>query len=363
MKNSMQSERKKMTNLSFFTKYPTQGATSRYRSFAFASRLAELNYNIEIHSFMNIHYLSNLFAKKPKNRWQIFLSYCQRLFAVLRSSDNMIIERELFPYLPYGFEKLFLRNKRYILDFDDNVWEDYREKLLLDGKYDHLVKNAAGVIVGNNYLEHYVKKLNPNIIRIPTVINLEHYQANNSVQKFERFSLAWIGSSVTYRYIKSFAPMFQQLSKLIDFDLIIIASKQLELEKIDNVSMKFYDWSSETENFLLQQCHVGIMPLDNDDFSRGKSGFKLIQYQAAGLPMVASPVGENTHIIANTINGYLASNVSEWVSAVQSLASDTKLYSRMSTASKERSYQYSLQHYFPIYKQFLDASFNKKLSQ
>lgn len=352
-----------MTNLSFFTKYSTQGATSRYRSFSFASRLAELNYNLEIHSFMDIHYLSNLFAKKQKNKWRIFLSYCQRLFAVLRSSDNIIIERELFPYLPYGIEQWFLKGKTYILDFDDNVWENYRGKLLLDGKYDHLVKNAAGVIVGNHYLEHYVKKLNDTVITIPTVINLDHYQPDKSVQKFDRFSLVWIGSSVTYRYIKSFSSMFQQLSKLIDFDLIIIASRQLEIEKIEGVSMKFYDWSSETETVLLQQCHVGIMPLDNDDFSQGKSGFKLIQYQAAGLPMIASPIGENTHIITDTINGYLVSSTSEWVTAVQSLASDTELYNRMSTASKEKSYQYSFQHYFPIYKQFIDTTFNETSAQ
>lgn len=352
-----------MIHLSFFTKYSTQGATSRYRSFAFASRLVELNYNIEIHSFMDIHYLSNLFAKKPKNKWRIFLSYCQRLFAVLRSSDNIVIERELFPYLPYGFEKIFLRNKQYILDFDDNVWEDYRGKLLLNGKYDHLIKNAAGVIVGNNYLEQYVKKINSNVIKIPTVINLGHYKQDKSVQKFERFSLVWIGSSVTYRYIKSFAPMFQQLSKLIDFDLIIIASRQLEIEKIEGVSMKFHDWSSEIETVLLQQCHVGIMPLDNDDFSQGKSGFKLIQYQAAGLPMIASPIGENTHIIADTINGYLASTLSEWVTAVQNLISDTELYNRMSTASKEKSYHYSIQHYFPIYKQFIDTTFHETCSK
>ncbi|HEX5711259.1 MAG TPA: glycosyltransferase family 4 protein [Sulfuricurvum sp.] len=348
-----------MTNLSFFTKYPTQGATSRYRSFAFASRLAELNYNIEIHSFMDIHYLSNLFAKKPKNTWRIFLSYCQRLFAVLRSSDNMMIERELFPYLPYGFEKLFLRNKRYILDFDDNVWEDYRGKLLLDGKYDHLVKNATGVIVGNHYLEHSVKKLNARVIKIPTVINLEHYQPDNSVQKFERFSLVWIGSSVTYRYIKAFAPMFQQLSKLIDFDLLIIASTQLESEKIEGVSMKFYDWSSETETLLLQQSHVGIMPLTDDPFSQGKSGFKLIQYQAAGLPMVASPVGENTHIVEHGKNGYLASDPSEWILAIQKLASDPEHYAALSNQSKERSYQFSIQHYFPIYKQFINETFKE----
>jgi len=347
-----------MTNLSFFTKYPTQGATSRYRSFSFASRLAELNYNIEIHSFMDIHYLSNLFAKKPKNKWQIFLSYCQRLFAVLRSSNNMIIERDLFPYLPYGFEKLFLCNKRYILDFDDNVWEDYRGKLLLDGKYDHLVKNAAGVIVGNRYLEHYVKKLNANVIKIPTVINLEHYQAVNSVQKFERFSLVWIGSSVTYRYIKSFASMFQQLSKLIDFDLVIIASTQLETEKIDGVSMKFHAWSSETEAELLQQCHIGIMPLDDDSFSQGKSGFKLIQYQAAGLPLVASPVGENRVIIHEGMNGFLPKTQNEWIDAISQLRSDSRLYTEYSQYALQNAYNFSIQKYFPIYKNFLDKTFS-----
>jgi len=348
-----------MTHLSFFTKYPTQGATSRYRSFAFASCLAELNYNIEIHSFMDIHYLENMFAKKPKNKTRIFLSYCARLFAVLRSADNVIIERELFPYIPYGFEWLFLRKKNYILDFDDNVWEDYRGTLLLDGKYDHLVKNASGVIVGNSYLENYVKKLNINVIKIPTVIDLEHYQAKEFIQKFERFSLVWIGSSVTYRYIKAFAPMFQDLAKEIDFDLIIIASKKLETEKIDGVSMKFYDWSSETETLLLRQSHVGIMPLGDDPFSQGKSGFKLIQYQAAGLPMIASPVGENNHIIEHETNGFLASDTSEWISAIQKLVSNAELYAHMSNAAKEKSCLYSIQHYFPIYKKFIDKVLSK----
>lgn len=348
-----------VTNLTFFTKYPTQGATSRYRSFAFASHLVELNYNIEIHSFMDIYYLERLFAQKPRNKIRILLSYCERLFAVLRSSDNLIIERELFPYLPYGIEKWFLKGKNYILDYDDNVWEDYRGKWLLNEKYDYLVKNASGVIVGNDYLEHYVRKLNPSVIKIPTVINTDRYQRKDTPKKFDRFSLVWIGSSVTYRYIKTFAPMFQQLAQIVDFDLIIIASKELETEKIDGVSMKFYDWSSETETLLLRQSHVGIMPLGDDLFSQGKSGFKLVQYQAAGLPMIASPVGENTHIVEHETNGFLTADTSEWISAIQKLVSDPKLYAHMSDASKEKSCHYSIQHYFPIYKEFIDRVFSK----
>lgn len=346
-----------MINLSIFTKYPTQGATSRYRSFAFAWRLSEMNYNIEIQSFMDTSYLADMFSKKSKNKIRIFLSYCERLFAVLRSSDNLIIERELFPYLPYGFEKWFLKGKKYILDYDDNVWEDYRNKKLLDRKYDHLVKNASGIIVGNQYLEEYIKRYNSNVIKIPTVINLDHYAIDSSIAKFDRFTLVWIGSSVTYRYIEAFASTFQELARSLDFDLIIIASKTLKDRAIPDVSMKFHDWSSETEITLLKQSHVGIMPLDNDSFSQGKSGFKLIQYQAAGLPLVASPIGENNVIIEEGLNGFLPQTQDEWINVITELHSNPIVYSACSEYSLKNAHHFSIQKYFPIYRNFIDKMF------
>lgn len=349
-----------MTNLSYLIKYPTQGATSRYRSFAFASRLAEKNYNIELQSFMDIRYLENLFSGRPKNILYIVLSYGERLFALLRSSSNLIIEREALPYLPYAIEQLFLANKRYILDFDDNVWEDYRNKLFLDKKYDRLVQNASGVIVGNRFLEEYVKNLNPNTIKIPTVINLDTYRMSEPIQKFEKLTLIWIGSSVTYKYIKLFSSIFQELTRTIDFDLIIIASESLQHSKIDGVSMKFYDWSSETEINFLQRSHIGIMPLSEDSFSQGKSGFKLVQYMAAGLPMIASPIGENCSIVEHGINGFLPTNTAEWIDALSKL-SDPVIYSSFSKKSLEKSYDFSIQKYFPIYKQFIDKTFQENM--
>lgn len=352
-----------MTNLSFFTKYPTQGATSRYRSFAFASRLAQRDYNVEIHSFMPIGYLADLFAGRPKQKTGIIVSYLARLLEVLRSGENLIIERELFPLIPYGFESFFLRHKKYILDFDDNVWEDYRGRRLLEGKYDRLVENASGVIVGNGYLADYARRLNPQVIHIPTVIDLDRFRTADTVKKFDRFSLVWIGSPVTYRYIETFASTFRQLAEHLDFDLIIIASKGLESRSIPGVSMKFYDWSGETETALLQQSHVGIMPLDDDPFSRGKSGFKLIQYQAAGLPMIASPVGENCHIVEHGANGFLASDTTEWIDAAQKLASSKELYASMSECSKTKSYDYSIQKYFPIYQAFIDKAFASRAAK
>jgi len=348
-----------MTHLSFFTKYPTQGATSRYRSFAFAFRLSEMDYNIEIQSFMDSGYLKALFSKKPKNNIRIFLSYAERIIAVLRSADNLIIERELFPYLPYGFEKWFLKGKRYILDYDDNVWEDYRGKWLLEGKYDHLVTNAAGVIVGNDFLHTMVKKRNANVIKIPTVINLNQYHTHDTLTKWDRFSLVWIGSRVTYRYILSFARVFQSLAQRIDFDLLIIAAASLDNEAIEGVSMRFYDWSSDVEATLLRQCHVGIMPLDNDLFSQGKSGFKLIQYQAAGLPMVASPVGENCLLVEEGKNGFLPTDTQGWVDAIVELHTNHALYAAYAHNSYVRAYDYSIQKYFPLYQKFIDTTFTK----
>jgi glycosyltransferase involved in cell wall biosynthesis len=348
-----------MTHLSFFTKYPTQGATSRYRSFAFAFRLSEMDYNIEIQSFMDNGYLKALFAKKSKNKIRIFLSYAERIIAVLRSADNLIIERELFPYLPYGFEKWFLKGKRYILDFDDNVWEDYRGKWLLENKYDQLVKNAAGVIVGNDFLHTYIEKLNTNIIKIPTVISLKQYQNNEEIAKFDRFSLVWIGSRVTYRYILAFASMFQALAQRIDFDLVIIASKSLSHEAIEGVSMRFYEWSSESEATLLRQSHVGIMPLDKDPFSQGKSGFKLIQYQAAGLPMVASPVGENRVIVRERKNGFLPHDTQGWIDAICKLHDNPEMYAMYAQNSYDHGYNYSIQKYFPLYQKFINTTFTK----
>ena len=346
-----------MISLSIFTKYPTQGATSRYRSFAFASRLAESNYNIEIQSLMPIGYLARLFANQSKQKTQILLSYLERCFALFRSSQNLIIERELFPYIPYGVEKWFLKEKKYILDYDDNVWEDYRGKKIVEGKYDDLVKNAAGIIVGNDYLEEYVRKLNPNVIKIPTVINLDLYHSTRMIKKFSRFSLVWIGSPITYRYIEAFASIFQKLAKTLDFDLIIIASKTLEDRAISGVSMKFYDWSSEIEVILLKQSHVGIMPLSNDPFSQGKSGFKLIQYQAAGLPSVGSPVGENCTIIQEGMNGFLPKTDNEWINAITQLHNNADLYSAYADNSYKKGYDFSIQKYFPIYKNFIDTIF------
>ena len=345
-----------MKDISFFTKYTSQGATSRYRSFFFMRQMLNKDYNISIHSFLDSEYLHNLYNNKPRKKFKILFSFFSRLFALFTASKNLIIEYELFPYLPYWFEKLFLKNKQYILNFDDNVWDNYKDKFWLKYKYDKLVQGADGVIVANDFLMEKVKPLNNNIMKIPTAIDLEDYREVR--EKNKRFTLVWIGTPVTYRYIESHAEMFKALAKKIDYELCIIAAKALDSRAIDGVNMKFVEWSLENEFAYLKQAHVGIMPLDKDTFSQGKSAFKLIQYLSAGIPLLGSDIGENNQVIRDGGNGYLISFDTQWIEKIELLYSDNVLCEKLALSAQNDAYAYSIQKYFPIYRDFIDSVFD-----
>lgn len=346
-----------MTNLSILTRYTSQGASSRYRYFLYLSRLLKNDYNLEVDSFFDTSYLNRVYSSNRKNLFKNFFSYLKRLIVVINSSDDLIIEYELFPYMPYFFEKFLLRNKKYILNFDDNVWDNYENKIFLKNKYDSLVKNASGVIVANSFLMNKVN--HKNIIKIPTVIDLDDYQ-ENTISKNQKFSIVWIGTPVTYKYIKSFSNVFKELAKMIDYELLIIAKKSLESDAIDGVNMKFFDWSSSLEVKLLKESHLGIMPLQNDQFSQGKSAFKIIQYMAAGLPVIASNIGENNNVVSDGENGFLVANEDEWINKVSLLYSDEELRSKISNNALKESYEYSIQKYFDSFNDFVDKTFSER---
>lgn len=348
-----------MIDITILTKYTSQGASSRYRYFLYINNLLKEDVNIEIDSFLDTSYLHKLYTKEKKSRVKILVSYLKRIFVLINSSKNLLIEYEALPYLPYFIEKLFLKNKKYILNFDDNVWVNYEKKQFLKTKFDNLVKNANGIIVANEFLEKKVLKLNNNIIKIPTVIDIDSYKINDDINKFDIFTLVWIGSPSTYKYIESHAHVFQKLSEMIEYKLVIIATKSLEINAIENVNMEFYDWSSNIEVSLLKKAHIGVMPLDRDSFSQGKSAFKIIQYMAAGLPSIASNIGENLNIIKNNETGFLVNNSDDWVESIVRLYDDKNLYNNMSYKSKSKAFEYSIQKYFNEFNLFIKKIFKR----
>jgi glycosyltransferase involved in cell wall biosynthesis len=341
--------------LTIFTRYGTLGASSRYRYYMYAERLKEAGFDLKISNFLSNRYLEKLYDKKRVAFWQVIKAYVKRFFTSVAAPENLILEYELFPYMPYWFDRLFLKKRKYILNFDDNVWIKYKNKPYLQGKYDLLVRNASGVIVANDFLMEKVRDLNNNVVKIPTVVDLDNYACEKP--KFKKFTVIWIGTPVTYRYLLSYADVLQNLASACDFELLVLAKKELAKERIPGVNMKFVDWSQEKEAELLSRSHIGIMPLTDDEFSKGKSAFKLIQYLAAGLPVIASPVGENNKVVEHGTNGYLADTPENWLECFNKLYKDNDFYSKMADNAVKSSVEYSIQKYSVVMTDFIKNAF------
>jgi glycosyltransferase involved in cell wall biosynthesis len=345
-----------MKKITIFPRYNTMGASSRYRFYLYADRLRASGYDITISSFLDNNYLKRLYTRQRINPLMILKSYLRRFIKVIFSAKFILLEYELFPYLPYWVSRMFLFNKRYILNYDDNVWMKYASNPMLVKKFDRLIKNADCIIAANEFLFKKIGALNPNVVKIPTVVDLDLYQIN--FPKFERFTVVWIGTPMTYKYLQQITTALRKMSVAVKFELLVVAGNNLRELAIDGVNMRFVEWSPESEVEYLIRSHVGIMPLADDDFSKGKSAFKIIQYFAAGLPVIASPVGENCNIVQHGENGFLVNDTQEWVNALIKLNSSTETYNKTATAARASSFKYSIQYYYPTFLEVIKKNFS-----
>jgi glycosyltransferase involved in cell wall biosynthesis len=193
------------------------------------------------------------------------------------------------------------------------------------------------------------------------VLDLEKYSVKQ-FKKFDVFTVIWIGTPVTYKYLEQHLDALRMMTADNNCELLVIADENLGATRpLTSVNARYVSWSEASENELLARSHVGIMPLTDDEFSRGKSAFKLLQYQASGLPLLASPVGENNKVVLPGKNGFLCSNTADWSKAVQLLRNDQCLYEQYSSNARSMAYEYSLQKYFPVFCEFVEKSFKIKL--
>ncbi|MDD3155153.1 MAG: glycosyltransferase [Victivallaceae bacterium] len=309
-----------------------------------------------VRNFFPDCYLKKLYAGDKTAKLYYLFALLRRGMQLLRNRKKPLwLEYELLPFLPWRFEKIFLP-RRYVVAFDDNVWEKYRSTPLLSDKFDEISRHASGVIVANEFLQNKVQALNRNILLLPTVLEPSRYRQEHE-EKFKRFTLIWIGTPITYRAsLAPFQGMLRKLAQQIDFELLIVAGKSLQAEAFEGVPMRFEDWSPETETTLPGRCHVGIMPLPEDEFSQGKSAYKLLQYQAAGLPLVASPVGENRRVVQEGVNGFTPATEEEWIARLQTLSRDEALCKRLGQNALANSRFYSFNYYRDTLSSFLNRT-------
>ena len=250
--------------------------------------------------------------------------------------------------MPGCLESVLIKRKiRYIVDYDDAIFHNYdlhRNNLIrffLGDKLKYLLKNSSLVTAGNDYLGSYARNAGAEKVHIlPTVIDLNRYSKDDSSRFHDEFRIGWIGSPSTTKYLQLIKKPLYKLAEKYPVRLVTIGASPL---KDFDIPLEQHSWSEDTEVQLLNSLHVGIMPLPDSPWERGKCGYKLIQYMACGKAVIASPVGMNINLVTDNV-GLLAKTESDWFDAIQSLLHDKeKLYIMGENAKKLVKNNYSLQ--------------------
>jgi glycosyltransferase involved in cell wall biosynthesis len=324
------------------SKYSRLGASSRIRSHQYIPYLTSQNIDITISPLLNDNYLHRIYNNLSKPKLSVLLSYLKRIKLLLtqKKFDVLWIEYELFPWIPL-LEELLLKfsNIPYIVDYDDAIFNNYEmhqnifTRSLLKNKIKKVMKNAAVVITGNNYLKNYALNAGARQVNfIPTVIDLNHYKKQASL-KNSVCTLGWIGTPATEKYLSLIKPALMEVSKKIPLKLLIVGGKSF---KVDNLEIEYIDWHEETEASNIYKMDIGLMPLVDDEWTRGKCGYKLIQYMACAKPVIASPVSANCDIVDHQLNGLLANSTQEWVDAILTLATQSDLREQFGLAGQKK---------------------------
>ncbi|SIT93812.1 glycosyltransferase family 4 protein [Pontibacter indicus] len=335
----------------FFPKYTRLGASSRLRTYQYTPYFEEQGIRCEYSPLFDDQYLQRLYQKKSSNKLSIVIAYINRLLRLftIPKYDLIVIEKELFPYLPAFAEQVLAFFKfKYVVDYDDAIFHNYDlhpNKLirsLLEKKIAHVMKGSSLVVAGNTYLRDYAQKAGASQITIiPTVIDTDSYTVKTQEEQ-DNVTIGWIGSPVTLKYVKNIVPVLKELSSKYPLKLHIIGGKAgVGFEGHEEV----LEWSEATEAELIRHFDIGIMPLNDDAWEKGKCGYKLIQYMGCGLPVVGSPVGVNEEIIQDGVNGYKAANLVSWQKSLETLLADKELREKMGKQGRalvEERYSYKV---------------------
>jgi len=329
-------------------KYGDLAASTRQRLHQYGAILAQHQIEIIPSYLLSNDYLKRLFSGKGKPAIAVISSYISRLILLLRKEDIDLlwIQYESFPYLPSLFELLaFLAKKPVILDYDDAIFHQYDlnanplVRRALGGKLQAVMRRASLCTCGNAYLKEYADRFCARTEVVPTVVDTSVYTPRHRTrQPTKPITIGWIGSASTWVYVEPLLPMLRRLATELDAVIHVVGAS--ERNSMDP-RVVFTDWSEAREVALIQDMDIGIMPLPDEPWARGKCGYKLIQYMACGLPVVASPVGANATIVADGEHGYLASSEAEWELAIRRLVGNPQLredMGRLGRRKVEREY-------------------------
>ena len=337
----------KIKKLHFLLVYPLHKAPSqRFRFEQFFPYLDKAGFDCSANCFYDEKTFSLLYIQKNKGRLAVrmlfcYLHRCAHMFT-LSKYDYILIQRGAAPFGPPVFEWVirYLYRKPIIYDFDDAIWLQPEKKpsrlrrwIKSSAKVGKICSWAHTVVTGNQYLAAYAGKFTHRVEMIPTVVDTEKTFTPGRLPQNKKTIIGWTGSHSTLPYLQQIEPVLAGLQKKYDYELMVMANKPPQLQQLH---FYFVPWSEEAEVRELNKIDIGIMPLPDDEWTKGKCGFKAIQYMALQKPAVASAVGVNNEIIDQGVNGFLCTTALEWENALERLLKDENLRQEMGHAGRKK---------------------------
>ena len=325
--------------------YPQGEAPSqRFRYEQYLETFTANDWEIKYHSFHSQASWKRLYqpGKFALKAVDVLVNFMRRWFLLFRliGAKHIFMHREMAHIGPPVFEWILVKifRKNYHYDFDDAIWiPNYSaanakfQKLKCYWKVPKLIKWATSVSAGNDYLVNYALQFNGNVKRIPTTIDTKNQHNLLVNHESEQVTIGWTGTHSTMHYLDRLIPILRKLEKEFVFEFLVISNKKPNYQL---KSLRYLDWKLETEIQDLSQIQVGLMPLVHDMWAEGKCGFKALQYMALGMACIVSPVGVNTTIVQDGINGKIADTDQEWENVLREFLHQTELRKSLGEKAK-----------------------------
>ena len=335
----------------FICPYPIgQAPSQRFRFEQYLTYLEVNGYKYDFKPFLSEKGWRSIYKDGKTNLklYHVLIGFIKRLFfcLFLDKYSHVFLHREATPLGPPIFEWIIAKvfRKKIIYDFDDAIWLDdpdekgsLHSKIKWKSKVALICKWSHKVSTGNEYLAHFARNYNSDVVVNPTTIDTERLHNPTLLQKSETLNrktvIGWTGTHSTLQYLEPMLPIIAELEKNHNFEFVVIADKDPQY-KLN--SFQFIPWNKETEIADLVKIDIGIMPLTDDTWSEGKCGFKLLQYMALEKPALASSVGVNTEIISDQVNGFLCDSNEEWFCALQLLIGNHELRMKLGKLGRKK---------------------------
>lgn len=326
---------------------PEEGAGCRFRVSQYIPYLRQAGFDVTVspfysHEYFGFVYRPGNYIRKATGFASLTLRRINELYS-MREYDLVLLYREAIPLGPPLIERAIAQlGIPIVYDFDDAIFlpavsEANRVVSFLKDpeRVSQILALSREVTVGNEWLAEYARKFNSHVTVIPTAVDTNRFVPRPDPQPAEgrKLVVGWIGSPTTFQYLESLKDILATVAAKHPFTLKVSgAGRPVNFPGVD---VQVVPWSMADEVSLFNTCDIGVYPLTDDDWSRGKCGFKAIQCMACGVPVVAAAVGVNREIIEHGVNSMLASTPQQWIDGLTTLLTNPGLRAQMAVAGRQ----------------------------